>query len=183
MEWKRALMTRRRFLLRSAGAGLTALFPAVDLQASSDLTDAQRWTVLDAVQQHLFPAEPDAPGAREIQALDYLRFVVADEGLGEEDRQFILKGAGWLEDMALKLTQHSFVNLQEVEREQVLRQIEGSDAGENWISTILLYLFEALLTDPIYGGNPDGIGWKWLGLQPGFPRPTSENRYGVLGHG
>ena len=52
--------------------------------------------------------------------------------------------------------------------------------GENWVSTLLFYICEALLTDPIYGGNPNGIGWAWLAHQPGFPRPSPEQSYGVL---
>ena len=40
-----------------------------------------------------------------------------------------------------------------------------------------LYIFEALLSDPVYGGNPEGIGWRWLGHRPGFPRPNQRNRY------
>jgi gluconate 2-dehydrogenase gamma chain len=38
---------------------------------------------------------------------------------------------------------------------------------------LLDYIMEALLTDPVYGGNPNSIGWQWLKHQPGFPRPTT----------
>ena len=41
-------------------------------------------------------------------------------------------------------------------------------------------LFEALLLDPLYGGNKEEKGWKWLNHTPGFPRPTEELRYEVL---
>ena len=61
----------------------------------------------------------------------------------------------------------------------MLRHTAGYDGGENWLSTLLLYIFEALLTDPVYGGNPNGIGWKWLGHNPGLPRPTADKRYGA----
>ena len=53
----------------------------------------------------------------------------------------------------------------------LLRQIAKSTAGENWLATLLSYIFEALLAAPIYGGNPGGVGWKWLQHQPGFPLP------------
>jgi len=42
---------------------------------------------------------------------------------------------------------------------------------------LLTYLLEALLADPVYAGNPNGIGWKWLQHQPGFPRPTKNKKY------
>jgi len=45
---------------------------------------------------------------------------------------------------------------------------------------VLGYIFEALLVDPVYGGNPNGIGWKWLEHQPGLPRPTADKRYFLL---
>ena len=39
------------------------------------------------------------------------------------------------------------------------------------------YLFEAMLSPPSYGGNPNGIGWHWLEHQAGFPLPQAGKRY------
>ena len=79
-EWRRELWSRRRFLLRMAGGSVLALFARANLAAEPEpLGEARRWELLDAVQQHLFPSEPDSPGAREINALAYLRFVVDDQ--------------------------------------------------------------------------------------------------------
>lgn len=174
--WHGQLLTRRRFLLQLAGGSLAALFPWT-AQAAPTLTEAQRWRVLDAVQQHLFPSEPDAPGAREIKALAYLRFILGHDPGKADDRRFLLQGAGWLEDMARQLAQASFLKLDEAQRERVLREIEKSEAGSNWLSLILLYLIEALLADPAYGGNPGGVGWRWLAHIPGFPTPPAAKRY------
>jgi len=63
------------------------------------------------------------------------------------------------------------------QREDVLRQIEQSQAGRNWLSLLLTYLPEALLADPVYGGNPDGIGWTWLEHQPGYPTPPADKSW------
>ena len=41
----------------------------------------------------------------------------------------------------------------------------------------MYYLLEALLADPVYGGNTDEVGWKWLGYTAGFPRPPIGKRY------
>ena len=166
-EWRRALLSRRAFLLASAG-GLAALFaPAGSLAVS-----ANPWPVLAAVQDHLFPSEPGAPGAREIRALAYLQGVLGDPRGDREEQRFILKGVDWLEDLSRQRHKASFLDLDPIRREQMLRMVANSDQGENWLSTLLLYLCEALLTDPVYGGNPDGVGWAWLEHQPGFPRPT-----------
>jgi gluconate 2-dehydrogenase gamma chain len=181
--WKGQLLSRRRFLLQVAGGSLAALFPLPGLsqdEAPAAPNEATLWRVLDTVQQHLFPSEADAPGAREIKALDYLRFIVADDSQDAEERAFILQGAGWLEDMARELTGLSFTALDEEQRERVLRRIEQSTAGGNWLSLLLLYLIEALVADPAYGCNPDGVGWRWLAHIPGFPRPPADKRYPEL---
>jgi len=160
-----------------AGGGIASLFPVAALRAVEVSSKPNPWPVIDVVQQHLFPSEDTSPGAREINALGYLQFVVTDTSLDEEDREFILQGAGWLEGMSQQLEKTAFVDLDEVSREKVLRRIEASEAGQNWLSTLLLYLFEALLTDPVYGGNTDQIGWRWLQHVPGFPRPQKDKTY------
>ncbi|MEN8174867.1 MAG: gluconate 2-dehydrogenase subunit 3 family protein [Pseudomonadota bacterium] len=177
-QWHQSLVSRRRFLLSLAGGSLAALFgPSLSAAETPEIDDTRAWRLLDAVQQHLFPSEAEAPGAREINALAYLRFVVGDPKVDAEEREFIVKGAAWLEGMANDLTQKSFLELDEEHREQVLRRIVKSKTGENWVSTLLLYLMEALLTDPAYGGNPGGVGWRWLEHVPGFPRPTKDKTY------
>ncbi len=180
-DWHRTLVSRRSFLLGLAGGSLAALFgmPAA-AKGSSDIDAAHTWRVIDKVQRHLFPSEPDRPGAQEINALGYLRFVVSDPKVDAEEHEFILKGAGWLEGMAREMTRRSFTELGAQERERVLRRIAVSAAGENWVSTLILYLMEALLTDPAYGGNPGGIGWRWLQHVPGHPRPPKDKTYPVL---
>jgi gluconate 2-dehydrogenase gamma chain len=175
LRYKDALRSRREFLVAAAG-GLAALFaPAGALAVTAD-----PWPVLAAAQDHLFPSEPDAPGAREIHALAYLQGVLADPRGDRDEQRFILKGVDWLEDLSRQRHKVSFVDLDPIRRERVLREVANSGKGENWIATLLLYVCEALLTDPIYGGNPDGIGWTWLAHQPGYPRPTPDKRYGVL---
>ena len=173
-QWQTGLLTRRRFLLGLAGGTLLALFP---FPAASAPNTAVRWRIIDAVQQHLFPSEPDAPGAREIKALDYLKRIAADRTQDADKRDFILQGAGWLEDMSRRITRKSFLLIDAAQREQVLRRIEASEAGSNWLAQMLLYLIEALLADPVYGGNPQGIGWRWLAHTPGFPAPPPGKRY------
>jgi gluconate 2-dehydrogenase gamma chain len=180
--WREKLVSRRAFLLTMAGGSLAALMPLGSMAgeaAHGDMSEEHRWAVLDAVQVHLFPTEENAPGAREIKALDYLRLVVQDQGLDPEERRFILRGVGWLEDLAHGEKAGSFLPMSEDQREALLRRIASSEAGENWLSTIQLYICEALLADPVYGGNPHGVGWKWLGHNPGFPRPAPDRRYGV----
>lgn len=172
----RHLAERRAFLLAGAG-GLAALFALPAAGAIPRAVDP--WPVLAAVQGHLFPSEPDAPGAREIRALAYLQGVLADPAGDRAEQGFILKGVDWLEGLCRQRHRASFLDLDALRREQVLREVAGTEKGENWLATLLLYLCEALLADPVYGGNPDGVGWAWLRHQPGYPRPTPDKRYGA----
>ncbi len=174
-QWHRSVFNRRQFLLASVGGAVTALMPSLSFGSTID-----PWQTLDSVQRHLFPSETDSPGAKEINALGYLRFVVADSTLDKTDREFILQGTRWLEDISMKLEKTNFSALSNANKERLLRHIASSDAGENWLSTLLLYICEALLTDPVYGGNTNQTGWRWLQHTPGFPRPPQDKRYPEL---
>ncbi len=180
-DWCQQLISRRRLLMAAAGGSLATMFPLSAVAAENNrqkpAKKLERWPVIDVVQQHLFPAEVKAPGAREINALAYLQFVVTDTTLDAEDREFITQGAVWMEGMAQQMHKASFTKLDEKDREAVLRRIAASDSGENWLSTLMLYIVEALLTDPVYGGNTDQLGWKWLEHIPGFPRPPPDKTF------
>ena len=183
LGWQTQLLDRRRFLIASAGGSLALLFSralsAADTTDSADTADTaeadaldepQRWAIIAAVQQQLFPSEADAPGARELNALEFLQRALAEPDRDPEDAAFILRGAGWLQQLAPQ--SGGFTSLDAAGREQLLRRIAASEAGEDWLSMLLLFILQALLLDPIYGGNPDGIGWAWLRHIPGFPAPS-----------
>ena len=171
------LRSRRRFLITAAGGTVALLFGLPKFAAADDYDP---WPTLNAVIDHLLPSESDSPGAADINALGYLRFVVNDARTAADDREFILQGNRWLDDLAKERLGRSFVALNGEEKEQLLRQIARSAAGENWISTLLSYLLEALLTAPAYGGNTDQVGWRWLQVVPGFPLPGPGTRYTEL---
>jgi len=185
-------VSRRTFLNRlTALGGLMAVYPASALAALREQTGtapavdgwaaADPWKTISAVQQHLFPASDDAPGAAEIGALPYLHNAIENPDADAEDQVFIFNGVGWLNDLTQEKYQRPFAALDEQQREMVLRQIEQSRAGRNWLSLLLTYMLEALLADPVYGGNPQGIGWRWLEHQPGYPTPPPDKMWYRLG--
>jgi len=150
-----------------------------DTQVQQNLVEP--WLTIAAVQQHLFPADKTSPGASDINALHYLQTMIQAPDIEQEERDFITNGEKWLNDIALKTHSRKFIELDSAQKETVLRQIEQSRAGENWLYTQLGYLIEALLSDPVYGGNPNGIGWDWLKHQPGYPTPSIDKMYYKLG--
>ena len=148
-------------------------------QATSGLTQ-QQWQVLVTVQAHLFPADANAPGAQDINAALYLHDVLANPTFDSADRRFARTGILDLQTLTHKQFTKRFIDLTSQQREHVLRLYEQTPQGSRWLNMILEYLMEALLTDPVYGGNPGGIGWQWLEHTPGSPRPPKHKRYFLL---
>lgn len=190
-------MQRRVFLKCSSGTLLTGTLLAVTFSrwvyassASSAVQDfldnnraglnRQQWQALIAVQSHLFPAEADSPDAQDVNAATYLYNVLVDPQFNPVDRTFVKTGILEIQKLAGEQYSKGFIDLKSEHRERVLRQYEKTSQGSNWLNMILEYLMEALLTDPVYGGNPNSIGWQWLGHTPGFPRPPKHKRYFLL---
>jgi len=181
-------LSRREFLRQTGAAtlltGLLIYKPSLAKNSHKIQNNAgqkfskQQRAVLEAVQMQLFPADGDGPSAADINAFFYLEWALNDpDNMEDGDREFIVKGIGWLEDLSEEMEANRFTNLSEVQQHKIIQKISKSEAGENWMSLLVYYLLEALLLDPVYGGNPDGIGWKWLAHQPGFPRPPKDKTY------
>jgi len=179
-------MKRRKFLLLTAGFALGAAlsplqakkFPNVVIEPSKlvGLSSAQ-WQIMDAVLEHLFPSEPNAPGAKDVYATAWLHNALAMPDVEQSHRDVMRDGLLMLEKLANKIHQAPFIELNEEKKESTLRTLEEDRAGRAWLRETLRYILEALLTDPVYGGNPNSIGWKWLQHQPGFPQPIVGKRY------
>ena len=174
-------LSRRAFMLRSTAvvAASTAL-SGLPLALSDDLSREPEFStfsekqkkVLSAVQEHLFPKGADSPSAQDINALPFLQFVVAQTDFNADSRHFILNSIQSLEEASMERFDLSFDELDFTGKERLLRYLaDYTRWGKNWLSLLLYYIFEALLADPVYGCNPDGIGWQWLEHQPGFPQP------------
>ena len=144
------------------------------LESASQQPD---WQTIIAVQNHLLPSSESGPGAQEINAFVYLFNVVNEQPTEEDEKAFIFKGVGWLNGHSNNQLSKQFVALSIEEKERILKEVSQSRAGENWLNTLLNYIFEAMLSPPVYGGNPNGVGWKWLKHQAGFPLPQAGDRY------
>ncbi|WP_448213504.1 gluconate 2-dehydrogenase subunit 3 family protein [Colwellia sp. MEBiC06753] len=184
-RWYQKKMSRRTALKAAAGASLIGGLPKALAKVQSENDKAQfeqmlrtdPWQTLDAVLQQLLPESESGPSAKAIQATEYLYNVVQYQPIDPDEKVFIVKGVTWLNGYSQSELKRSFVDLSPAEKQQVLKSISGSQAGHNWINTLLNYIFEAMLSPPAYGGNPNGIGWQWLEHQPGFPLPNQGSRY------
>lgn len=190
---EKAYISRREFLARISLLGtLVATYPATALAELRRLkadktspglqTEWQRdpvWQTLSQVQEVLFPADVDVPGAADIGATIYLHDAI-ESGADAEDKDFIFRGVGWLDGLTQERHKQTFLQLTSTQQQDVIEEIVKSRAGRNWISTLLTYTLEALLTDPVYGGNINGVGWKWLQHQPGYPAPPADKKWHQL---
>lgn len=141
------------------------------------------WQLIATLQNHLFPSETDAPGAVEINALKYLHDFLRNPATDPIEVEFIHSGTQKLQKFAQQRSssgQTAFTDQSIEQREITLREFEQQPEQRRWLVTILNYVLEALLTDPVYGGNPDGIGWQWLEHRAGEPRPPMNKRYWLL---
>jgi gluconate 2-dehydrogenase gamma chain len=192
-------MNRRDFLKTSSAISLLVALTACKPSAPSSQTSSEvsskgtspenlstnknyftetQHKVIDAVQMQLFPDDGDGPSARDLNAIAYLEWAMTDpQNIKDGDPEFIAKGIGWLDDLSEQTEGASFIKLSDKQQDNVLKQISKSQAGENWLSLLMYYLAEALMLDPVYGGNPEMIGWKWLEHQAGFPRPVAGKTY------
>ncbi len=181
---------RRTFLLRGGAAVATAAALAglpyalrkdLTRETSFVLFSTQQHDAVSAVQEHLFPKGADSPGAVDINAVAYLEWAITAPGIDPDTRNTIVNGVGRLQDASRERFDVLFDRLNFEQREQLLRYLADKTRwGRAWLSLLLYYVFEALLSDPVYGGNPDEIGWQWLQHQPGFPRPPADKIYGKL---
>jgi len=174
--------SRRTFLKSAAGAGTIAALPVFSLSAKqqvqlAELVNTDPWLTLDATLNQLLPSSPTGPSAIEIKATEYLYQVMTVQPTEQGEKDFILKGVGWLNGYANSEKSADFAQLNFTDKEQLLRGISHSTAGQNWLNTLLGYIFQAMLAPPSYGGNPNGIGYQWLEHQAGFPLPKAGQRY------
>jgi len=187
-KMKESKIDRRSFLMRmailSAGAALPLAGCSSDVKKviasghNPEILSKDEWNVLVAALDVLFPSEDDSPGAREINAASFVQWIISDSELDIAERKFLKDGLKWLNEEAVERWETNFIEMKSDNQDKLLRHVETHSWGESWISVMLLHIFEALLADPIYGGNKDEAGWKWLGYIPGQPRPVENKIYG-----
>lgn len=179
-------MNRRKFLILTVGFTASTVisakdFPAVFIEPDKRLSlDSHHWQVIDVILDHLFPSEKDAPGSKDVHATAWLHNALLMPDVDPSHRNFMRDGALKIEKASLKIFRKSFTQLDQVQREKVLRQFEEDFEGKSWLRESIRYILEAMLSDPVYGGNTNAIGWKWLKHRPGFPLPTKDKRYFLL---
>ena len=157
-------MKRRVFIVATVVAGTAlALLP----QEAKTNIKIDLFKTLDAVQEVLFPKGLDAPSARAFGATAYLANVSTHSSFLKSDLRFLKRGA-----QELMNEHNNFLTLSPKEQDKTLRAfVDNNEIGGNWVSFVLYFTLEALLSSPVYGGNKNESGWQWLKHHAGVPRP------------
>lgn len=160
------MANRRRFF---KDASLLALLPySSNLLGDEKVANDEVFAILEQAQKLIFPTITRL----DIKALGYLKLILSHSKISKKDKDFIINGAIWLNELSLKKYQISFINLDEKSQIKLLNlAINDESWGENWIYDMLVFCTEATLCDPIYGSNTNENGWKWLGHESAYPRP------------
>jgi len=184
-------LSRKEFIRSLLIVGIASQLPIINACSEIGLNNDEyfknidplgqrQFKIIRGVQDILFPSEGDGPGALEVNADKYLVWVLNDSLLDPKEKNYVIKYIDQIDKSAKDRYGASFLELSKKEREDHIAFIAKESWGKKWLSRILTLIFEALLLDPIYGGNPNNIGWNWLGHHPGQPRPTKEINYPTI---
>jgi gluconate 2-dehydrogenase gamma chain len=180
---------RRAFLggvVVGAGAGWLATLAAcvhaerrarttpTPLAPNARVLTVSEWSTLDAALDLLLPSGPGSPGARDCNGIGYLDAALADRDTDPYDVDLVRLGATWLNEDAVAAKATDFVGASPIAREVAMKTLGTRERGPDWLTLMLAFGLEAMLGDPIHGGNPGEIGWNWLNYTPGDPRPTQK---------
>ncbi len=160
-------MKRRNFIALSATAPIV-----LNTYLNASNIDEEIWITIQKVQNVLFPKGAKMPSAKQFGSVDYLKQNINHETFDKNDATLILDGAKVFKD-----TFPEFFTGNKKNQLEIVKEANNSEYGNSWIKTLVYYGIEAMLSDPIYGGNKFQSGWMALKHKSGSPRP--KKRYGA----
>lgn len=174
-------LNRRSFLhsaLVAGAASQIAFFTScsTQLEEANEHLTAEQSTILKAVIMGIFPDDGNGPSADDLNTFGYIMWVLSDNYKKQEDRDYIIEGLDWANKQAKELYFEDFVNLSADQQNALIKLFTEHSWGKSWMSVMVTFVMESALLDPIYGGNKDEAGWKWLDHKPGMPRPDEGTR-------
>lgn len=150
-------MRRRDFL---ACMAIISTIPNITLAKENK----DEWIVIETVYDTLFPQTSTMPSAKTFGALEYLQKNIEHKTFDKDEKEFILQGA---RDFI-----RAFPNFLHVkQKEPILEELKENSYGNSWLDMLIYYGIEAMMSDPIYGGNKNKSGWKSVKHEGGIPAP------------
>lgn len=168
------MSTRREFLSTSAaqlgGGWLLLHLPVLSTLAAcardaaergdpfSSLTPEQGRTAA-AFAARVIPSEPGSPGATEAGAAYFVDAAIAGPLVGLA--RPVQGGLAELDQRAADTYGAAFADLEEAQQDEVIRAFQE---GELFFPLRMVTVM-GVFSDPSYGGNRDGVGWKLLRME------------------
>lgn len=174
--------TNRRSFLRAAlvagAASQLAWFTScsAELEKANDYLTAEQSTILKRTLEILWPDDENGPSVDDLNTFGYFMWFFSTELLPQEEKDFIVDGMDFIEAKSKEIYKKSFFELSSKRQEVLIANIVDMNDGEKLMAVMITYILESLILDPIYGGNKDEAGWKWLNHVPGNPRPDEGTR-------
>ena len=171
-------LSRRKFIKGLALAGIASQIPFITscLNEEEDFTKKYEKTI-KAIQQILLPDDGFGPGAIKINAYNYFIWATADIQMDLDDRNFVFNGLKWTEQLSEKEYSKAFFELDIRHQKIIVIKMTDLDWGKTWLSVMMTFILEALLSNPLYGGNPNQEAWRWLNHYAGSPQPDKTLMY------
>ncbi len=159
----------RRFFLKSAAFLPTLLAAKNSGDADGDfLSKKEIFSILTHTQSLIFPKIIDL----NINAANYLKLILSHSKIPKKDKDFLINGAIYLNELSLKSYKKPFLDLEKSDQIALLKSAESStNWAKSWLNDMLIFSAEAVFGDPIYGANIDEAGWKWISHEAGQPQP------------
>ena len=122
---------------------------------------------LALMHQDLFPHAKELG----IKTAPYMKRVFHHSRISDADKTFLKNGVKWLNEESIAQYKQEYTKLSSQQRQDILTTITKTEWGDSFVYDVMNYMFEAMLGDPVYGGNNNEAGWKWLNFEGGRPRP------------
>jgi gluconate 2-dehydrogenase gamma chain len=128
--------------------------------------------ILEEVYEILFPKTSTMPSSKEFNALGFLLSTINHKTFLDYDKNLIINGTN-----SFIRSFPEFLNLSKDEKKELIYSIvNDNDYANTWLSKLVYFGIEAMLSDPIYGGNTQEIGWNSIKHKIGYPK--AKRRYG-----
>lgn len=182
IRWK---TSRRKFLRAALVTGAVTQIPLFTscsniTELKNDIFSAEEMTALKIILEEIWPNDGNGPSIDELNALQYILWVLEDKDKLQWSNEQIIKGVSWSMELSREKMNAEVFDLAQKERKELMKYIVEDSFGEKWVSILITHIYEALILDPIYGAQPNEAGWTWLGHIPGSPRPEETNKYQSL---
>jgi len=172
---------RRSFLKAALVAGAASQLTwftscSAKLEEANEYLTAEQSTVLKSILMIIFPNDGNGPSADDLNTFGFVLWTLGDALKKQEDKDYIIEGLDWANEKSQEIYFEKYSELDDEQKEALVKQFTELAWGKNWMSVMVTLTLESALLDPIYGGNTDEKGWKWLEHETGLPRPTEETR-------